>query len=142
MKRNSLFLFLLITISAFSQDLDSITLKSSVASAINQLRDFVALPSDALNGSDIQDNLFWLKKQFSERGFNTTELDTENHPLFFAALPLSDNKPTVLFYMHFDGQSVDPSKWDQPSPYQVVLKKPNGIAYETMSFDELEDDIN
>ncbi|MEM8846375.1 MAG: M20/M25/M40 family metallo-hydrolase [Bacteroidota bacterium] len=142
MKRNLFFLFLLTVTYSFSQNLDTITLKSSVASAIQDLRDFVALPSDALNASDVQDNLFWLKKQFGERGFNTTELETENHPLFFAALPLSDNKPTVLIYMHFDGQSVDPSKWDQPSPYQVVLKKPNGTTYETISFDELEDDIN
>ena len=142
MKHSILFLFLLIVTSSFSQNLDSTTLKSSVASAIQDLRDFVALPSDALNADDIQDNLFWLKRQFGARGFNTTELDTENHPLFFAALPINDDKPTVLFYMHFDGQSVDPSKWDQPSPYQVVLKKPNEATFQTVSFEELEDDIN
>nr|WP_299000828.1 M20/M25/M40 family metallo-hydrolase [uncultured Allomuricauda sp.] len=142
MKRNFFLLFLLIVASAYSQNLDSITIKSSVASAIKDLRDFVAIPSDALNASDIQDNLFWLKKQFGERGFNTTELDTDNHPLFFASLPLDDAKPTVLVYMHFDGQSVDPSKWDQPSPYKTVLKKPTDGGFETIPFEELEDDIN
>ncbi|MEM9078009.1 MAG: M20/M25/M40 family metallo-hydrolase [Bacteroidota bacterium] len=142
MKRYFLFLFLLTVVNGFSQGLDSITLKSSVASAIQDLRDFVALPSDALNADDIDDNLIWLKKQFGERGFNTTELDTENHPLFFAALPLNDEKPTVLIYMHFDGQSVDPSKWDQPSPYETVLKRPSGNGFETVSFDELDNDIN
>ncbi|WP_422859275.1 M20/M25/M40 family metallo-hydrolase [Flagellimonas sp. S174] len=142
MKRNFFLLFLLIVASGYSQNLDSITIKSSVASAIKDLRDFVAIPSDALNASDIQDNLFWLKKQFGERGFNTTELDTDNHPLFFAALPLNDAKPTILVYMHFDGQSVDPSKWDQPSPYKTVLKKPTDGGFETIPFEELEDDIN
>ena len=121
---------------------DSTDIKSQVASAIKDLREFVAIPSDALNRDDILDNLFWLKKQFSARGFNTTELDTENHPLFFAALPLEDEKPTVLVYMHFDGQSVDPSKWNQSSPYETVLKKPTDNGYETISFEELDNDIN
>lgn len=126
----------------FASAQDSIAIKSQVAEAIQDLRDFVAIPNDALNGDDIEDNLFWLKKQFNDRGFNTTELETENHSLFFAALPMDDTKPTVLIYMHFDGQSVDPSKWDQPNPYQAVLKKQTPDGFETISFDELNDDID
>lgn len=126
----------------FASAQDSIAIKSQVAEAIQDLRDFVAIPNDALNGDDIEDNLFWLKKQFDDRGFNTTELETENHSLFFAALPMDDTKPTVLIYMHFDGQSVDPSKWDQPNPYQAVLKKQTPDGFETISFDELNDDID
>ncbi|MGD1947208.1 MAG: M20/M25/M40 family metallo-hydrolase [Croceivirga sp.] len=121
---------------------DSIQIKSKVAQAINDLREFVALPSDALNPDDIDDNLIWLKRQFEKRGFNTVELETENLPLFFAAMPMNDTKPTVLIYMHFDGQAVEPSKWDQPDPYQTVLKKPVGNGFERVSFDELGDTIN
>nr|WP_299345610.1 M20/M25/M40 family metallo-hydrolase [Allomuricauda sp.] len=120
---------------------DSLSLKSQVAKSIEELRDFVAIPNDALNPDDIDDNLIWLKRKFGERGFNTAELETENHPLFFAALPMDDNKPTILIYMHFDGQSVDPSKWNQPNPYEVVLKKPVEEGFETVSFEELTDDI-
>ncbi|MEM1340117.1 MAG: M20/M25/M40 family metallo-hydrolase [Bacteroidota bacterium] len=121
---------------------DSTAIKSQVAQAIQDLREFVALPNDALNPDDIDDNIFWLRKQFNARGFNTTELETENLPLLFAALPMDDAKPTVLLYLHLDGQSVEPSKWDQPNPYQTVLKKPKGTAFETISFDELGTDIN
>lgn len=130
----------LISSVGFSQD--STALKSQVAQSINDLREFVALPNDALNADDIEDNLIWLKKQFEKRGFNTARLETENLPLFFAALPMVDSKPTVLIYMHFDGQSVDPSKWDQPNPYNVVLKKPVDDGYETMDFVELDTTIN
>ena len=31
-------------------------------------------------------------------------------------------RKTVLFYMHFDGQSVTPSQWAQRSPWEAVLK--------------------
>lgn len=136
-----LFLFTITScFSVFSQD--SIAVKSKVNDAIKELKDFVSIPNDALNADDIDDNIFWLKKKFGERGFNTTVLETENLPLFFAALPMEDSKPTMLIYMHLDGQSVDPSKWDQPNPYETVLKKPVEDGYETISFDVLEEGIN
>jgi acetylornithine deacetylase/succinyl-diaminopimelate desuccinylase-like protein len=117
-------------------------IKSKVANSINELRDFISIPNDALNASDIEDNIFWLKKKFNQRGFNTMELETENHPLFFATLPMQEGKPTVLIYMHFDGQSVDPSKWNQPNPYTTVLKKPTENGFETVPFKALKDSIN
>ena len=121
---------------------DSLQLKSKVANTIQELREFVALPNDALHPDDIDTNLYWLRKKFTDRGFNTSILETESLPLFFAALPMDDAKPTLLFYMHLDGQSVDPSKWDQPNPYEVVLKSENGTGWETHSFEELNTDIN
>lgn len=141
MKRIFGILFILLSFHSFSQINDSTAIKSQVAKAIKELGDFVAIPNDALNGDDIDDNIFWLKKKFNERGFNTTELETDNHPLFFAALPIEDNKPTILFYMHFDGQSVDRSKWNQPNPYKMVLKAPEGDGWKTHSFDDMLEDI-
>ncbi|MER3373447.1 MAG: M20/M25/M40 family metallo-hydrolase [Allomuricauda sp.] len=140
MKKAAFLLSLLIFTSVSGQD--DMAIKSQVASAITELREFIAIPNDALNADDIDDNVFWLKRKFGERGFNTAVLDTENMPLFFAALPVDDAKPTLLLYMHFDGQSVDPSKWDQPNPYEVVLKAPDGDGFKTISFEELNDDIN
>lgn len=140
MKNAAFLLSLLIFTSVSGQD--DMAIKSQVASAITELREFIAIPNDALNADDIDDNVFWLKRKFGERGFNTAVLDTENMPLFFAALPVDDAKPTLLLYMHFDGQSVDPSKWDQPNPYEVVLKAPDGDGFKTISFEELNDDIN
>lgn len=124
------------------QRIDSVVLKSKVAVAINDIREFIALPNDALDVDSIDENLFWLKNQFEKRGFNTAELATENLPLFFAAMPMDDDKPTVLIYMHFDGQPVDPAKWDQPNPYITVLKRPIENGFENVSFDKLGEDIN
>ncbi|WP_136466304.1 M20/M25/M40 family metallo-hydrolase [Flagellimonas onchidii] len=131
---------LVASFATFGQD--SVAVKSQVAKAIEELRDFISIPNDALNADDIDANILWLKRKFGERGFNTAVLETENLPLFFAALPMEDSKPTMLIYMHFDGQSVDPSKWNQPNPYQTVLKAPDGDGFKTISFDALEDDIN
>ncbi|WP_394975569.1 M20/M25/M40 family metallo-hydrolase [uncultured Croceitalea sp.] len=135
-------LILLVFCSIFSYSQNSLKLKTQVVNSINELRNFVAIPNDALNANDIQRNIFWLKKKFNQRGFNTTELETENHPLFFATLPMEESKPTILIYMHFDGQSVDSNKWNQPNPYTAVLKKPNENGFETVPFDAMGEDIN
>lgn len=140
MKKNLFPLFLFLAPCLFAQN--EMEVKSQVADAIGELRDFVAIPNDALDGDDIHRNLMWLKQEFGERNFNTAELETENHPLFFAATPVDREKPTVLIYMHFDGQAVDPSEWDQEDPYRVVLKAPEGEGFKTISIGNLADDIN
>lgn len=135
-----LLLFLLGNHLAFAQD--EVQLKSQVRHTIDELRDFIAIPNDALVHSDINRNITWLQDKFNERGFNTSVLPTEGESLFFAALPMQDEKPTILIYMHFDGQSVEPAKWDQPNPYKVVLKAPDSTGWKTLPFEELSDDIN
>ena len=117
-------------------------LKRQVRQAINDIRSFVRIPNDALDHANINRNLTWLEKNFNARGFNSSLLPTEGESLFFASLPMEDNKPTILFYMHLDGQSVDPSKWNQPDPYEVVLKSPAGDTWKDQAFEDLNEDIN
>lgn len=117
-------------------------LKTHISHTINELQEFVAIPNDALDHADINRNLTWLTKKFNARGFNSSILPTTGESLFFAALPMEDNKPTILFYMHLDGQSVDPTKWDQPNPYHVVLKSKDGEQWKTQPFDSLTNNLN
>ncbi len=140
MRKTTTILLLLTCYFNFSQD--AAQLKSQVRHTIDEIRDFVSIPNDALEHADINRNITWLTKKFNERGFNSTVLPTAGESLFFAALPMKDNKPTILFYMHFDGQSVDTSKWDQPNPYATVLKAQEGDGWKTLPFEELNDDIN
>ena len=62
--------------------------KAQVRHTIDELREFIAIPNDALDHSDINRNLSWLTKKFNERGFNSSVLPTEGESLFFAALPM------------------------------------------------------
>ena len=139
MRRLFIFLFLFSGIIATGQE--TAQFKAQLRHAIDELVDFVSIPNDALNPSDIDRNIRWLSEKFSQRGFNTSVLPTEGRPLFFAALPMKSGRPTLLFYMHFDGQSVDPSKWDQPDPYKTVLRAPQGDGWRDAAFSELNDDI-
>ena len=133
------FLLVILTISTTAAQ-DPAQLKSKVRHSIDELREFVAIPNDALEHADINLNLTWLTKKFNARGFNSSVLPTDGESLFFAALPMQDSKPTILFYMHFDGQSVEPSKWSQPNPYEVVLKSPDGDEWKDQVFEDLNED--
>ncbi|WFO17860.1 hypothetical protein M601_009795 [Cellulophaga baltica 4] len=101
-------------------------LESQIRHSIDEIRDFVSIPNNASDHADINRNLTWLTKKFTERGFNTSVLPTSGESLFFATLPIIDGKPTILFYMHFDGQPVDASKWDQKKPLSSGLKISRG----------------
>ena len=135
-------LLLVLSVQCLSMAQDDAQIKTHVKNSIEDLREFIAIPNDALEKADINRNITWLTQEFNQRGFNSSVLPTDELPLFFAARPMEDEKPTILFYMHFDGQSVDPSKWDQPNPYEIVLKSPDGENWKSESFDQLAEDIN
>ncbi|MDC6351830.1 M20/M25/M40 family metallo-hydrolase [Zeaxanthinibacter sp. PT1] len=138
----NLYLIILLAAGVSLQAQDQSQLKSQVRHTIDELREFISIPNDALDHASMNRNITWLTNKFNERGFNTSVLPTAGESLFFAALPMEDQKPTVLFYMHFDGQAVDPSKWNQKSPYEVVLKERSGDGWKQIPFDSLTEDIN
>ena len=118
MKKLALF-FLSIVVSLNSLAQDAQVTKS----AIKELQEFIAIPNFGLNEKDIESNISWLAEKFTERGFQTQHLSTSGNPLLFAEMRIDKDLPTVLFYMHLDGQAVDPSRWDQSDPYAAVIKK-------------------
>lgn len=140
MKKNLFILLIISTYTSFGQE--AVQLKSQIRHSIDEIRDFVAIPNNASEHADINRNLTWLTKKFNERGFNSSLLPTEGESLFFATLPIQDNKPTVLFYMHFDGQAVAASQWEQSNPYEVILKSPNGTEWKKEAFAELDTDLH
>jgi acetylornithine deacetylase/succinyl-diaminopimelate desuccinylase-like protein len=111
--------------------------------AIEELREFVALPNDANVKTDIQLNAEWLQKAFLKRRFNTKILPTENTPLVFAEKSNPKANITLLFYMHYDGQAVDPSKWFQENPYKAVMKERNAAGeWSEIPWGSIKDPIN
>ncbi|TYL41471.1 M20/M25/M40 family metallo-hydrolase [Dickeya sp. ws52] len=82
----------------------------------------LTLSNDTDIAADIQRNLNWLDKAFQKRGFSTQQLANGAHPMLYAELgPMQPNRPTVLFLMHFDGQSVTASDWTS-DPWKPTLK--------------------
>lgn len=117
--------------------------RNQLLPAIQDMKSFIAIPNDANYPNDIDKNILWLMKEFSKRNFKTKLVPTEGLPLFYAAMDSpEDNVPTMLIYMHFDGQPVDPSKWDQSNPYQLALKASDGTGWKELPWSSLKNDID
>lgn len=91
--------------------------------ALWELKELVSIPNNGLSPKDIQKNIDWLTVAFQKRGFTAQPLVNKGNPLLLVEKVIDKSLPTILFYMHLDGQPVDAAKWNQPNPYQAVLKK-------------------
>ncbi|MEC3948859.1 M20/M25/M40 family metallo-hydrolase [Sphingobium sp. HWE2-09] len=74
--------------------------------------------------ADMRKNADWVEAAFRRHGFEARQLEDGETPMIFAqtANP-SPKRKTILFYAHMDGQAVFPKDWDQPDPFQPVLKQ-------------------
>lgn len=129
--------FISFWVSCIAQDPES-----KLKPTILELKEFISIPNDALDAQDIEKNINWLEKKFKQRGFSTSVIQTDGLPMFFAELTGIKNAKTILFYMHLDGQSVDPSKWEQEDPYQAVLKTRQNDSWKSLDWAELDKTID
>lgn len=108
------------------------------------LVEFLSLPCDAAIPRDMEANIQWVEKNFANRGFTSTRMTTPTQPvLLLEKKAKSEQAPTVMMYFHADGQAVHPTEWDQPSPYQAVLKQPTGQGrWETIDLAALQGEIH
>jgi acetylornithine deacetylase/succinyl-diaminopimelate desuccinylase-like protein len=112
-----------------------------VPRALELFREYLALPNDANNIEDLTHLIGWLEAQFAARGFETRQLETERLPLILAERSAPGATRTALVYLQADGQPVDPGRWDQPDPYEAVLKRrTDDGGWETLPWSRLEGD--
>ncbi|MFZ0820771.1 MAG: M20/M25/M40 family metallo-hydrolase [Candidatus Acidiferrales bacterium] len=90
---------------------------------MDELRAFLAIPNFASDTANIQRNAAKLVEMLHARGFETQLLPIENRgPVVFGKLAAPRAARTIIFYMHYDGQSVDPSTWTGTKPYEPALR--------------------
>lgn len=141
MKKSILLLLVSISASlAFAQktpDLDKVAATYATQS-FKEFYEMLSLPNDAHFLQDIEKNVQWCEQAFAKRGFTTQRLNTPTVPLLLAERKAKNANKTVLIYLQIDGQPVEPSQWQQESPWKPTLKekdsegKWNAIAYERL----------
>lgn len=63
----------------------------------------------------------WLASHLTAMGFAVRIIPTRSHPLVFAERKGKANRPTVLFYGHYDVQPVDPVELWKTPPFDPTL---------------------
>jgi acetylornithine deacetylase/succinyl-diaminopimelate desuccinylase-like protein len=95
---------------------------------LDDLKALLSLPNDATDHPAMRRNAEWIVAELEERGARAELLETAGSgPYLYAELAPGDGPPegpplTILFYCHYDGQPVDPSKWTRGAPYAPALE--------------------
>ncbi|MET0964167.1 MAG: M20/M25/M40 family metallo-hydrolase [Noviherbaspirillum sp.] len=116
-------------------------LQSAAQASFREWAEVLALPNDSVVPADIQKNADWFEQAFKRRGMSTKQLANNGKPMLFAELASAQAaSPTVLFYMHLDGQAVKASEWQQESPWKPTLKQRTGTGqWEALPIERLFD---
>jgi acetylornithine deacetylase/succinyl-diaminopimelate desuccinylase-like protein len=90
---------------------------------LDELLQLLAIPNIAADKVNIRRNADHLQRLLTKHGLKAEILETAGNPLVFAesAAPKPD-RPTVLYYCHYDGQPVDVKRWNQTDPFEPVIR--------------------
>ncbi len=114
------------------------TAREYTVSSFPLLKELLSIPNDAYYPEDIEKNVLWCEKAFSERRFTTTRIPTATVPLLLAERKHKKAKKTVLIYLQVDGQPVDSTRWSQETPYTPTLKKPGkSVGWESLPWSSI-----
>ena len=85
---------------------------------VEQLQEFMRIPSVAARGEGIEDAVAWLTGRLGSAGLSTEVVQTTGNPVVVAEAPRIAG-PTILFYGHYDVQPEDPiEEWHYP-PFEA-----------------------
>lgn len=131
------------TISSLSQENWDQQISKRLPTVLKTHRDFVSLPNIAANKEDMMRNVAWAKAAFEKRGFKFSLLMSSTLPVVLATYEVDPKAKTLLYYLHLDGQAVNPERWDQEDPFSPVLKAQDDIGnWNIISWDSLDGKIN
>src|SRR5438093_26331 len=90
---------------------------------VRELVELLSIPNVAADRAGIRRNTEYLRAMLSRRGFRAEILETAGNPLVYGEKPgRNPAARTVLYYIHYDGQPVDRSKWKQADPFRPILR--------------------
>jgi acetylornithine deacetylase/succinyl-diaminopimelate desuccinylase-like protein len=90
---------------------------------VGEFAGLLVIPNVGTDRPNIRRNAEFLSAMLARHGLNTELLETAGNPLVYAEKNLPGARSTVLFYIHYDGQPVDPSRWKQEGgPFRPLMR--------------------
>lgn len=84
--------------------------------------DLLSIPNVSSDNVNVRKNAIFIKKIMEQRGIKIQILETAGNPVVYGELNVPGAARTLMFYVHYDGQPVDPSKWIDSYPFEPVLR--------------------
>ncbi len=98
---------------------------------LDELKEYLRIPSistDPAHKDDVLRCSSFAVEQLKAAGLEAEAIETAGNPLVFAQWTGAKDKPTILFYGHYDVQPVDPlDEWHSP-PFEPTVKGDDLVA--------------
>ncbi len=124
--------FCLVSVVVYGQAVSSKQLLNEVRSyrqahehaIVKEFFELLSIPNVSHDRENIRKNAIFIKKMMEKRGIGVQVLETPGNPVIYGELKAKDSvgAKTLLFYIHYDGQPVDPSKWIDSEPFKPILR--------------------
>jgi len=83
----------------------------------------LSIPNVARNLEDMRRNATHIRGMMERRGIKTELLEVPGAPAaIYGELLTPGATQTLVFYVHYDGQPVEPAEWKDSGPFQPVLR--------------------
>src|SRR3954470_13572498 len=92
------------------------------AAIVREFMELVAIPNVRTDLPNIKRNAEFLRQMLDRRGLKPEIWETPSTPLVYGERLVPGSTRTILFYIHYDGQPVDKTRWKQTDPWQPVLR--------------------
>ena len=88
----------------------------------DELVEWLYIPNVANDQLNIRKCAAWLKSAMERRGITARILETGGSPVVYGKLNVPGANRTIMFYSHYDGQPVDPTKWIDMEPFSPTMR--------------------
>jgi acetylornithine deacetylase/succinyl-diaminopimelate desuccinylase-like protein len=96
--------------------------KSHEHEIIGEFIELLSIPNVSADKKNVRKNALFITSLMKKHGVDARVLETRGNPVVYGELNAPGATRTLLFYVHYDGQPVDPSKWIDSKPFQPVLR--------------------
>lgn len=86
----------------------------------------LSIPNVSPDDTNMRRNAELLSEMFTRRGFTVEQTEGPGAPLVVAQLNPAAAVGTIILYLHYDGQPVDPTEWRFCGPFDPCLVTPAG----------------
>ena len=124
MKHAAIALAILLSASSASAQTKAVEtyVQAHQGAIIREFLDLVSIPNVKTDLPNIRRNAEQLRQMLERRGMKPEVWDTPSTPVVFGQRLAPGATKTILFYIHYDGQAVDPKRWKQADPFTPVVR--------------------
>jgi len=96
--------------------------KANEHKIIAEYFELLSIPNVSSDRQNVRKNAEFIREMLEKRGIPARLIETVGNPVVYGEKLVPGASQTLMFYVHYDGQPVDPSKWIDSKPFKPVIR--------------------